>query len=76
MCSLSFILRCLLEEEADDCREKDPEIKNLNKMVLELSGLVRQLEKGKVESMLRKKSQVSYYSNISFPLHFELASTF
>ncbi|RVW65557.1 Kinesin-like protein KIN-4C [Vitis vinifera] len=50
-------LRCLLEEEEDDCREKDSEIRDLNKMVVELSGLVRQLEMEKAEFIHKEKSQ-------------------
>ncbi|RVW56302.1 Kinesin-like protein KIN-4C [Vitis vinifera] len=52
-------LRCLLEEEEDDCREKDSEIRDLNKMVVELSGLVRQLEMEKAEFIHKEKSQGS-----------------
>ncbi|KAJ9674016.1 hypothetical protein PVL29_023520 [Vitis rotundifolia] len=52
-------LRCLLEDEEDDCREKDSEIRDLNKMVVELSGLVRQLEMEKAEFIHREKSQGS-----------------
>lgn len=56
-----FFLRCLLEEEDDYCTEKVSEIKDLNKMVVELSGLVRQLEMEKEEFICREKSQVSSY---------------
>lgn len=60
-------LRCLLEEEEDDCREKDSEIRDLNKMVVELSGLVRQLEMEKAEFIHKEKSQVSCCHDIPFP---------
>ena len=62
-----FFLRCLLEEEDDYCREKDSEIEDLNKMVVEFSGLLRHLEMEKAEFNCRDKSQVSCDHNIPFP---------
>ena len=62
-----FFLRCLLEEEEDNCRLKDSEIRDLNEQVVELSGLVRQLEMEKAEFIHREKSQVSCCHDIPFP---------